>query len=305
MNHFRTGLLLAAMTGLFLAVGFMLGGEQGMVMAFGFAVVMNVFSWWFSDSIVLKMHRAQEVGPGEAPELYRMVERIAARAGIPMPRVYIIPSNQPNAFATGRSPAKGVVAITQGLMEMLEPREIEAVMAHEIAHITHRDTLTMTVTATIAGAIGMLANMAMWFGGSRNREHGGGAVAGILIAILAPLAAMLVQMAISRSREYEADRLGAELCGDPRALASALQKLERGARQIDNYAAENNPATAHMFIVNPLHMRSVDNLFSTHPSTKNRVEALLAMPGGGGGEMVSEEVSPWGEVPKRQGGPWG
>lgn len=289
MNTFRTGLLLAAMTALFLAIGYLLGGQGGMLIAFVVALGMNVFSYWNADKIVLRMFNAREVDARSAPAFYGIVKQLAQRAELPMPRVYIIDNPQPNAFATGRNPQNSAVAATTGLLQNLSQEEIAGVMAHELAHVKNRDTLTMTVTATIAGAIGMLANFALFFGG--NRENNPlGMIGTILVVLLAPLAAMLVQMAISRTREYAADREGAKICGRPTWLASALQKLDVSARRIDNPAAERNPAAAHLFIVNPLHGGSVDNLFSTHPSMENRIRMLLEMEG---------------TTTTRQGGPWG
>ncbi len=278
MSYARTALLLAGMTGLFLAIGYMIGGESGMVIAFVIALGMNAFSYWNSDKIVLRMYGARPVDARSAPEFYQMVADLAKRAALPMPKVYIMENPQPNAFATGRNPENAAVAATTGLLNMLSPEEIAGVMAHELAHVKNRDTLIMTITATIAGAISMLANFAFFFGGSSdNRNNPLGPIGGILIMILAPMAAMLVQMLISRTREYEADRIGAEICGQPMWLASALNKLHQGASLIDNHAAENNPATAHMFIVNPLHARKTDNLFSTHPNMENRIAALKKM----------------------------
>ncbi len=277
-NMTKTFILLAAMTALFGGVGYMIGGQGGMIIALIFAAAMNIGSWWFSDKIVLGVYGAKPVHSGP---LYRMTAELAQNAGLPMPRVYVMDNPQPNAFATGRSPAKGAVAVTSGIMNILSERELRGVIAHELAHIKNRDTLTMTITATIAGAISMLANFALFFGGNRN--NAGGLIATLALMILAPIAASLVQMAISRVREYSADRDGAMICGDPMALADALKKLESAAMRVDNYAAEQNPATAHMFIVNPLHMRSMDNLFSTHPNTANRVRAL---------EDLSREMPP-------------
>ena len=291
MNSIRTGLLLAGMTGLFLGAGWLMGGEGGLMIAFVLAAGMNFFAYWNADKIVLRMYRAKEVNRTSAPGFYGIVEQLARRAGMPMPKVYIIENDQPNAFATGRNPENAAVAATTGLLRILNSEEIAGVMAHELAHVKNRDTLTMTVTATIAGAIGMLANLAMFagmFGGNRNSPLGG--IGALVVALLAPMAAMLVQMAISRTREYEADKIGAEICGNPLWLASALSKLEQGAQRIDNHQAENNPATAHMFIVNPLHARSVDNLFSTHPKTANRIQKLEQLAGR--------------PVPGRQRGPW-
>ena len=275
MNYTKTAILLAAMTGLFLAVGFALGGEQGMLIAFVVALGMNVFSYWNSDKLVLRMHGARQVTPEEAPNFHAMVAELARRADMPMPKVYVIENPQPNAFATGRNPENAAVAATTGLFDVLDSDEVAAVMAHELAHVKNRDTLIMTVTATIAGAIGMLANFAMMFGNNRD-GRGLGPIPTLLMMILAPMAAMLVQMAISRSREYEADRVGGEIVGDPRLLARALEKISRGVRAIPNEAAERNPASAHLFIMNPLSGARMDNLFSTHPNPANRIEALEA-----------------------------
>ena len=286
MNYFRTAVLLAAMTALFLGIGFMLGGEAGMLIAFAIAGAMNIFAYWNSDKMVLRMHGAREVDEHNAPDYVRMVRLMAQNAGLPMPRTYIIDTPQPNAFATGRNPENAAVAATAGLLRMLSPEEVAGVMAHELAHIKNRDTLIMTITATIAGAISMLANFALFFGGNRNNPMG--LIGTIALMILAPLAAALVQMAISRAREYEADKGGAEICGRPLWLASALSKMSRASEQIDNEIAERNPATAHMFIVNPLHTRQIDSLFSTHPDTQNRIARLQAM---AGGAAVAD--SPW------------
>ncbi len=277
MNWFKTGFLLAGLTALFMGAGFMLGGESGMMIALVVAVGMNFFAYWNADKVVLRMYNAREVNARTAPGFYGIVQQLADRAGLPMPRVYIIDNDQPNAFATGRNPNNAAVAATTGLLRLLDNEEIAGVMAHELAHVRNRDTLIMTVTATIAGALSMLANFALFFGGNRNNPLG--IVGTILVMILAPVAAMLVQMAISRTREYGADAGGADICGNPMWLASALEKLEQGSRIIDNPAAEENPATAHMFIVNPLHAHSVDNLFSTHPKTANRVRALRELAG--------------------------
>ncbi|MEC9347429.1 MAG: zinc metalloprotease HtpX [Pseudomonadota bacterium] len=289
MNYARTALLLAAMTALFLTAGWLVGGTGGAMIAFVIALGMNLFSYWNADKIVLRMYGAREVDARSAPEFVSLVRSLADRAGLPMPKVYLIDSEQPNAFATGRSPERAAVAATTGLLRMLDRNEVAGVMAHELAHVQHRDTLTMTITATIAGAIGMLANFAMFagmFGRSDERSPLGG-IGALVVALLAPLAAMMVQMAISRSREYEADAGGAAICGNPLWLASALEKLDAGARRIDYGRAEQNPATAHLFIVNPLHARSMDNLFSTHPSTANRVQRLRAMAPRGGAAPVS------------------
>ncbi len=275
MNYARTALLLAAMTGLFLAIGYMLAGEAGMIIALVIAIGMNGFAYWNSDKMVLRMHGARLVDESTAPDYVRMVKQLADNAGLPMPKTYIMENPQPNAFATGRNPENAAVAATTGLLKMLTPQEVAGVMAHELAHVKNRDTLIMTITATIAGAIGMLANFALFFGNNRNSPLG--LIGTIAIMILAPLAAMLVQTAISRAREYEADRIGAEICGRPLWLASALAKIQNGAARIDNQVAEDNPATAHMFIINPLHARSIDSLFSTHPNTEDRIQRLQAM----------------------------
>ncbi len=286
MNALRTGILLAAMTGLFLAVGFVLGGEGGLMIALLLALGMNFFAYWNSANMVLRMHNARVVTRASAPEYYGLVEDLAKRAGLPMPQVYVIETDQPNAFATGRSPDHAAVAATTGLLRRLSREELAGVMAHELAHIKNRDTLTMTVAATIAGAIGFLANFAMLFGGrGENRPN---PIAMILIMILAPMAAGLVQMAISRTREYSADRDGAAICGHPRWLAGALMKIEQLARGRVMPTAEHNPASAHMFIINPLIKGGIDNLFRTHPKTEERVRRLLAMEGGQGtGSPVS------------------
>lgn len=278
MNMMKTGLLLAAMTGLFLAVGYLLGGTGGMILAFGIAVAMNAYAYWNSDKLVLKMYGAQEVSRRQAPQLYEAVERLAHRAGMPMPKVYIVKQDQPNAFATGRDPHNAAVAATTGLLNLLDRDEIEGVLAHELAHIKNRDTLIMTLTAVVAGAISMLANFAIFFGG--NRDNPLGFLGVILVMIFAPVAAMLVQMAISRTREYAADKGGAEISGNPDALARALDKLQSGAKRFQNDRAEDNPATAHMFIVNPLTGKNMDNLFSTHPATENRIAKLREIAAG-------------------------
>lgn len=306
MNYTKTALLLAAMTGLFLAVGFALGGEQGMLIAFAVALGLNVFSYWNSDKLVLRMHGARQVTPEEAPNFHTMVAELARRADMPMPKVYVIENPQPNAFATGRNPENAAVAATTGLFDVLDSDEVAAVMAHELAHVKNRDTLIMTVTATIAGAIGMLANFAMLFGQNRD-GRGLGPIPTLLMMILAPMAAMLVQMAISRSREYEADRVGGEIVGDPRLLARALEKISRGVAAIPNDAAERNPASAHLFIMNPLSGARMDNLFSTHPNPANRIEALERQAMAMGVAPASAPASRRGSVPAAGGrrGPWG
>ncbi|PSH66547.1 zinc metalloprotease HtpX [Phyllobacterium brassicacearum] len=278
MNVMRTAMLLAFMTALFMGVGFLIGGTGGMMIALVIAAGMNLFSYWNSDKMVLRMHHAVEVDEQNAPEYYGIVRDLAARAGLPMPKVYLIQNDQPNAFATGRNPQNAAVAASTGLLQRLSPQEVAAVMAHELAHVENRDTLTMTITATLAGAISMLGNFAMFFGGGNRENSNPLGFIGVLIAmIVAPFAAMIVQMAISRTREYAADRRGAQICGNPLWLASALNKIARGAQQIVNEDAERNPASAPLFIINPLSGRGADNLFSTHPSTDNRIAALEAM----------------------------
>jgi heat shock protein HtpX len=277
MNYIRTGVLLAALTAVFMAMGYALAGQTGMMVAFLIAMAMNLFSYWNSDSIVLSMTNAQEVDERSAPQYYDIVRNLARNAGLPMPRVYIIYEEQPNAFATGRNPEHAAVAATTGLLQRLNSDEVAGVLAHELAHVKNRDTLTMTVTATVAGAIGMLANFGLLFAGSNRdeREGGGvGVVGAILMMILAPIAAALIQMAISRTREYSADHDGGEICGHPMWLASALNKISAAAREIPNEAVERNPAAAHLFIVNPLTGQGMDNLFSTHPNTENRIAEL-------------------------------
>ena len=302
MNVMKTGILLAVMTALFMGVGFAIGGQTGMLIALAIAVAMNAFSYWNADKMVLRMYGAREVDARSAPELYHMVSDLARNADLPMPKVYIIDNQQPNAFATGRNPENAAVAATTGIMQILSRDELAGVMAHELAHVKNRDTLIMTVTATIAGAISMLANFALFFGGNRN--SGIGFIGTIAIMILAPLAAGLVQMAISRTREYAADRLGAEICRDPMALASALKKISGAATRIPNMQAERNPATAHMFIINPLSGERMDNLFSTHPNPENRIRALVEMSHQMGGATAGGrgDAGPWGGADT---GPWG
>lgn len=304
MNTMRTGLLMAALMGLFLAVGYLLGREQGMFIAFLMAAGMNIFAYWSADKMVLRMHGARQVDRQTAPEFYQLIEDLSQRAGLPMPKVYIMDNPQPNAFATGRNPENAAVAATTGLLGLLTPDEIAGVMAHELAHVRNRDTLVMTMTATIAGAISMLANFGMLFGGNRDRNNPFGVVGVILMVVLAPLAAMLVQMAISRTREYGADRGGAEISGQPMALASALAKISGAARQIVNPAAEANPATAHMFIINPLSGMRMDNLFSTHPDPGKRIAELQRL-AAEMGEANTVDFGPWETVQRRQSGPWG
>ncbi|MBI5143286.1 MAG: zinc metalloprotease HtpX [Nitrospirae bacterium] len=280
MNALKTGMLMLVMTLILLAIGGAVGGRGGMTMALMFAFVMNFVSYWFSDKIVLKMYGAREVTEADAPDLYGSVRRLSTRAGLPMPKVYIINEDQPNAFATGRNPEHGAVAVTTGIQRILSRDELDGVLAHELAHIKNRDILIGTVAATIAGAISYLAQMAQWamiFGGGRRSddEEGGSPVAGIVMMIVAPIAAMLVQMAISRSREYGADNGGAQIAGNPMNLANALRKLQLGAARIPMHDA--NPATAHMFIVSPLTGGGMMSLFSTHPPMEERIARLEAM----------------------------
>src|SRR4051794_36473931 len=304
MNFFRTAILLAGLTALFMGVGYLIGGSSGAMIALVVAAGMNLFAYWNSDKMVLSMYGAQEVDARTAPDLYALVQELAGRAGLPMPRVYIIDNPQPNAFATGRDPEHAAVAVNTGLLNTLSREEAAGVIAHELAHIKNRDTLTMTITATIAGAISMLAQFGMFFGGNRDNNNGMGIVGTLAMVILAPIAAMLVQMAISRTREYAADRGGAEIAGDPRYLASALAKLDQAAHAIPNEQAERNPATAHMFIVNPLSGSRMDNLFSTHPATENRIAALeqLAAHMGGGYSRAAPARPAAAQGPR---GPWG
>jgi heat shock protein HtpX len=308
MNHTKTFILLAAMTALFGAIGYMVGGPTGMAIALGVAAVMNLFSYWNADKLVLSHYRAQDAAQFTDPRVraYRYdTLALAARAGLPAPKVYIIDNPQPNAFATGRNPENAAVAATTGLLDMLSRDEIRGVMAHELAHVKNRDTLTMTVTATLAGAIGMLANFAFFFS-PRDADGRSNPLLGLVIMILAPIAAAIVQMAISRSREYEADRIGAEIAGDPTALARALEKIESYARHRVNPAAEANPASAHLFIINPLAGRGADNLFSTHPNTRNRVAALMELAARMGVRApAATGAGPWSAAPGARRGPWG
>ena len=304
MPLLRTTLLMAAMTALFMGVGALLAGTAGAVIALVVAAGMNLFTWWNSDRMVLDMHGAKPV-PATGNDLHAIVEQLARQADMPTPAVYLIETDQPNAFATGRSPERAAVAVTSGLMQTLNRNELAAVVAHELAHIKNRDTLIMTVTATFAGAISMLANFALFFGGNRNRQMG--LIGTLALMLLAPLAATLVQMAISRTREYEADRIGAEICGNPLWLASALQRIEGLAQRIDNHPAERNPATAHMFIINPLHAHRHDNLFATHPKTANRVAALEKLAGHGAGGQAARSPVPGvsSSSVRDKHGPWG
>ena len=315
MNYVRTAMLLAGLTALFMGVGYLIGGQGGAMIALLVAAGMNLFTYWNADKLVLSMHGAHEVDERTAPDLVRLVRELAQRAGLPMPRVYLMDNPQPNAFATGRDPQHAAVAATTGLLQMLSRDEIAGVIAHELAHVRNRDTLTMTITATIAGAISMLAQFGLFFGGHRDDNHGAGLIGTIAMVILAPIAAMLVQMAISRTREYAADELGARISGRPDALASALVKISGAAQQIENPTAERSPATAHLFIVNPLTGHRMDNLFATHPSTENRIAALeqvaRAMGLGGHGRpraaapaSPAQPSGPWGNAGARR-GPWG
>ena len=275
-NWFKTGLLMAAIMALFGMVGAVLGGGQGMLLALAFGLGVNLWAYWFSDTMVLKLYRAQEVDATSAPQLYNTVGELAARAGLPMPKVYLIDEAQPNAFATGRNPEHAAVAATTGILQLLTARELRAVLAHELSHVRHRDILTSTITASIAGAISTLANFGMFFGGRNDNRN---PLVALIVLILAPIAAVLIQLAISRGREYEADRGGAELSGDPRALADALAKMDRYAKGLPLETAEAHPATAHLMIINPLSGGGLAGLFRTHPPTEERIHRLLAMAG--------------------------
>jgi heat shock protein HtpX len=278
MGYLRTAILLAGLTALFMAVGWLIGGPTGAVIALIVAALMNLFTYWNADRMVLAMQDAQEVDARTAPEFVGIVAELARRAGLPMPRVYVMDNPQPNAFATGRNPGHAAVAATTGLLRMLTREEIAAVVSHELGHVRNHDTLLMTVTATLAGAISMLAQFGLYFGGgNRDGNAGTGIIGTLAMVILAPLAAMLVQMAISRTREYAADAAGSQISGNPAALATALAKIDAAARQIENVPAEENPAMAHLFIINPLSGARMDNLFSTHPATENRIAALRAI----------------------------
>ncbi len=319
MSYFRTAVLLAGLTALFMGVGYLIGGAGGATIALLVAAAMNLFAYWNSDRMVLSMYGAQEVDERTAPDYYRMVRDLAGRAGLPMPRVFLMDNPQPNAFATGRNPQNAAVAVTTGLMHTLSREEVAGVIAHELAHIKNHDTLIMTITATIAGAISMLGQFGMFFGGNRDHNSGPGLIGTIAMMVLAPLGAMVVQMAISRTREYAADRLGAQICGQPMWLASALAKIDNAAHQVPNMDAEKAPATAHMFIINPLSGQRWDNLFSTHPATENRIAELQRMAGemGGRGGFAQGHASgnpgapasspssgsPW--TTGRARGPWG
>ncbi|MFA6350665.1 MAG: zinc metalloprotease HtpX [Candidatus Omnitrophota bacterium] len=277
MNYFKTGLLLIILTMLFVLIGGYFGGRQGAIYAFIFAFIMNMISYWFSDKIVLKMYRAKEVNVSEVPEIYNIVRNLTTAAEMPMPKIYIAPQNSPNAFATGRSPKHAAVCVTQGILNILDREELKGVIAHELSHIKNRDTLIMTVAATIAGAITMIANMARWafiFGGRGSRDRGGNGIGMLVMLIVAPIAAMLIQLAISRSREYAADKRGAFIAGTPKGLSAALLKLEKGNKA---YPMDANQSTAHLFIVNPLRPGAIAGLFSTHPPIEERVKRLENM----------------------------
>ncbi|HEY4801327.1 MAG TPA: zinc metalloprotease HtpX [Paraburkholderia sp.] len=279
-NWVKTAMLMAAITALFIVIGGLIGGHRGMVLALFFALAMNFFSYWYSDKMVLRMYNAQEVDETTAPQFYRMVRDLATRAELPMPRVYLINEDAPNAFATGRNPEHAAVAATTGILRVLSEREMRGVMAHELAHVKHRDILISTISATMAGAISALANFAMIFGGRDENGRPANPIASIAVALLAPIAGALIQMAISRAREFEADRGGAEISGDPQALASALDKIHRYAQGIPFPTAEQHPATAQMMIMNPLSGGGLQNLFSTHPSTEERIRRLMDMAAG-------------------------
>jgi heat shock protein HtpX len=274
LNFLRTTILLAALTALFMGVGYLIGGTSGMWIAFVVAALTNLFGYWNSDKLVLRMQNAHAVDPRSQPDLYATVEALSQRAGIPTPKLYVIDTDQPNAFATGRNPQNAAVAVSSGLLRYLEPREVAAVIAHELAHIKNHDTLTMTITATFAGAISMLAQFGLFFGGGNSRDNPLGPIGVLIAVIVAPIAAVLVQMAVSRTREYEADKDGAHIMGDPISLASALNKISQMARRTVNIGAERNPAQAHMYIINPLNGQRMDNLFSTHPNVENRIAQL-------------------------------
>jgi heat shock protein HtpX len=338
MSYFKTAILLAGLTALFMGVGYLIGGASGAMIALVVAAATNIFAYWNSDKMVLSMYGAQQVDERSAPDLVRLVAGLAANAQLPMPKVFIMDNPQPNAFATGRNPENAAVAVTTGLMQSLSREELAGVIAHELAHVKNHDTLLMTVTATIAGAISMLAQFGMFFGGNRDSNSGGGGmgiIGTLAMVILAPIAAMLVQMAISRTREYSADKLGAMIVGKPEALAGALAKIANAAHAIPNERAERDPGMAHMFIINPLSGERMDNLFSTHPATENRIAALQQLAqqmgqgssgfggggdggmGGGGGSYAGAQPRARGSVPAsgawsgasrggpRPGGPWG
>ncbi|MBR1216357.1 zinc metalloprotease HtpX [Bradyrhizobium sp. U87765 SZCCT0131] len=306
MSYLRTAILLAGLTALFMGVGYLIGGSSGAMIALVVAGATNLFAYWNSDRMVLSTYGAHEVDRQSAPDLVALVAELAGRAALPMPRVYVMDNPQPNAFATGRNPQNAAVAVTTGLMQSLSREELAGVIAHELAHIKNHDTLLMTITATIAGAISIVAQFGMFFGGNRN-TNSTGVIGSVAMMILAPLAAMLVQMAISRTREYAADDLGARIAGEPQWLASALVRIENGAHRVPNMDAEHNPATAHMFIINPLSGQGMDNLFATHPSTANRVAALQRLSAELGAHRAAPQAGPggpWNRPPPAR-GPWG
>jgi heat shock protein HtpX len=303
MSYLKTAILLAGLTGLFMGIGYLFGGAGGAMVALLIAAATNLFAYWNSDRMVLSMYGAHEVDRRTAPDLVQLVGDLAGRAGLPMPRVFLMDEPQPNAFATGRNPQNAAVAVTTGLVQSLSREELAGVIAHELAHIKNHDTLLMTITATIAGAISMVAQFGMFFGGNRDNNNGPGIVGSIAMMILAPLGAMLVQMAISRTREYAADDLGARIVGQPMWLASALSKIANAAHQVPNVEAERNPATAHMFIINPLSGHGVDNLFTTHPSTENRIAALQQLAAEMGARVGTASANAGSNTPRR--GPWG
>ncbi len=303
MNYLRTAILLAGLTALFMGVGYLIGGASGATIALVIAAATNLFAYWNSDRMVLSMYGAHEVDARTAPELVSIVAALAVRAGLPMPRVFLMDNPQPNAFATGRNPQNAAVAVTTGLVRSLSREELSGVIAHELAHVKNHDTLLMTITATIAGAISMVAQFGMFFGGNRDNNNGPGLIGSIAMMILAPLGAMLVQTAISRTREYAADNLGARIVGQPMWLASALAKIEGAAHEIPNMEAERNPATAHMFIINPLSGHGIDNLFSTHPSTENRIAELQRLAAELGSRPGAAPAARAESPPRR--GPWG
>ena len=303
MSYLRTAILLAGLTGLFMGVGYLIGGTGGAVIALLIAAATNLFAYWNSDRMVLSIYGAHEVDRHGAPDLVNLVAELAGRAGLPMPRVFLMDEPQPNAFATGRNPQNAAVAVTTGLVQSLSREDLAGVIAHELAHIKNHDTLLMTITATIAGAISMLGQFGMFFGGHRDNNNGPGLIGSIAMMILAPFGAMLVQMAISRTREYAADDLGARIVGQPMWLASALVKIADAAHEVPNAEAERNPATAHMFIINPLSGHGVDNLFTTHPSTENRVAALQRLAVELGTRSGMSSTGPAANDPRR--GPWG